>query len=131
MGGGIYNNVTNAADNLFIYDIKTATWTKPNPTGKYPLNYTSNCAFLYYDSANDVVVLLMDWGKEIYVYNPETNTWAEPLITPTGVGHDTAVANSFGNGFYDPELNAFFCHFASDGVPNGTMWAYRYKKGAK
>jgi len=132
MGGGIYNDVKKPEDNFFIYDIKTATWTKPNPTGNYPLNYTSNCAFFYYDSVNDVVVLLMNWGKEIYVYNPQTNAWAEPLVTPKDVGfegdkHD----NGFGNGFYDPELNAFFCHFASDGVPNGTMWAYRYKKASK
>jgi len=131
MGGGIYNDVKKPEDNFFIYDIKTATWTKPNPTGKFPLNYTSCGAFFNYDSVNDVVVLLMDWGKETYVYNPETNAWAEPLTTPKGVGHDAAGANSFGNGFYDPELNAFFCHFAGDGYPNGTMWAYRYKKAAK
>ena len=124
MGGGGYNGVTKPVDNFFIYDVKTATWTKANPTGKFPLNFTSNGAFFNYDSVNDAVVLMKDWGKEIYVYNPETNAWAEPLTTPKGLGYDAGT----GNGFYDPELNAFFCHFAGDGVPNGTMWAYRYKK---
>ena len=131
MGGGIYNGVTNAADNFHMYDIKTATWTKPNPTGKFPVQYTSNCAFFSYDAVNDVVVLMQNFGKEIYVYNPETNAWSEPLITPKEVVLSSGFVNAFGNAFYDPELNVFFCHFASDGVPNGTMWAYRYKKAAK
>ena len=126
MGGGIYNDSKKPEDNFFIYDLKTATWTKPNPAGKFPLNFTSNGAFFNYDSVNDAIVLMQGWGKEIYVYNPETNAWAEPLTSsPQGVGA------GFGNGFYDPELNACFCHFAGDGQPNGTMWAYRYKKAAK
>jgi len=125
MGGGIYNDIKKREDNFFIYDIKTATWTKANAAGEFPLNFTSNCAFFNYDSVNDVAVLLMNWGKQVYVYNPETNAWAEPLTSPKGVG------DGAGNGFYDPELNAFFCHFAGDGQPNGTMWAYRYKKAAK
>ena len=34
-------------------------------------------------------------------------------------------------GFYDPELNAYFCHFAGDSSDNGAMWVYRYKNGKK
>ena len=32
------------------------------------------------------------------------------------------------HGWYDRELNAYFCHFASDSTDDGTMWVYRYKK---
>jgi hypothetical protein len=34
-------------------------------------------------------------------------------------------------GFYDPTLNAYFSHFASDSTDNGVMWVYRHKKGGK
>ena len=33
------------------------------------------------------------------------------------------------SGFYDPELNAYFCYFASDSADDGRMWVYRYKAG--
>ena len=32
------------------------------------------------------------------------------------------------NAFFDPELNAYFVHAATDSEDNGLMWAYRYKR---
>jgi len=58
-------------------------------------------------------------------YNPQTRTWDDPLPLPPEVVRSVRNGN---HGFYDPELNAYFCHFASDSSDNGTMWAYRYKK---
>jgi hypothetical protein len=31
-------------------------------------------------------------------------------------------------GWHAPELNAYFCYFASDSRDDGSMWVYRYKK---
>ena len=54
--------------------------------------------------------------------------------------NDTSIASADGllrhyppiySGFYDPDLNAYSCHFASDSSDNGTMWAYRYKNPKK
>jgi hypothetical protein len=35
------------------------------------------------------------------------------------------------NGFYDPKLNVHILHRAGDGRANGTMTAWRYKRGKK
>jgi len=53
------------------------------------------------------------------------HAWADPLPLPAEVVKGIRNGNS---GFYDPELNAYFCHFASDSSDNGTTWVYRYKK---
>jgi hypothetical protein len=126
MGGGIYNDdrVKKPEDNFFIYDIKTATWTKPNPAGKFPKNFTSFNNFFNYDSVNDAVVLIGQSSKVVFVYDPEANAWAEPLAMPG----DFPFEGSCGNGFYDPELNAHFIHEAPGISFKGTIWVYRYKK---
>jgi len=60
----------------------------------------------------------------IYVYNPNTNSWADPIpFSATGPTFRFAA-----NTFFDRELNAFFCHVAGDSNDDGVMWVYRYKK---
>ena len=86
-----------------------------------------------YDSANDRLVSIRYLAAEdgvghrqgVYAYDPDANAWAEPLPLPPPVAGLGRTASS---AFYDPELNAYFCHFASDSRDDGTMWVYRYQK---
>jgi hypothetical protein len=130
LGGGPYVPAgTTAGDNFFIYDVKTATWSRPYPQGNFPVYFGSNGAFFNYDFTNDVAVLLSNWGQQIYIYNPSANTWVQlPSSMPAELVN-TINSGVSANGFYDPVLNAFFLHYATDGEANGTMWVYRYKKG--
>jgi hypothetical protein len=125
------------ADNFLIYDVKTNRWSKPNAKGAAPLSCTSYQSIYNYDAANDklVVIRLYD-GRDrqkdepalrrgVYVYDPQTNTWADPLPFPAKVVKGIKNGNF---GFYDPELNAYFCYFAGDSADDGSMWVYRYKR---
>jgi len=129
MGGGVgLPTGTTPSDNFFIYDVKTATWIRPHPQGNLPLYFNSNSAFFNYDSINDVAVLMENWGQQVYIYTPDTNTWAQ--LRSSIPAELASIINSgvSGSGFYDATLNAFFLHYARDGEANGTMWVYRYKK---
>jgi hypothetical protein len=130
LGGGPYvPEGTTAGDNFFIYDVKTARWSRPYPQGSFPVYMGSNGAFFNYDSTNDVAVLLSSWGQQIYIYTPDANTWVQlPSSMPADLRDFIVNGNVSGNGFYDPVLNAFFLYYARDGAAKGTMWAYRYKK---
>lgn len=119
-------------DNFLIYDIKESAWSKPQAKGTAPLACTSYESVFNYDTANDKLVVLRLYDKDapgqrrgVYVYDPETNTWADPLPVPPEVVKALRNGNY---GFYDPELNAYFCHFAGDSSDDGTMWVYRHKK---
>jgi hypothetical protein len=121
-----------AEDNFFSYDIRENTWTRPRTKGSGPFHASSYESIFSYDSANDalMIVRLYDKGKPgdrrvVYLYDPRAHTWADPLPLPAEVVKSIRKGNS---GFYDPDLNAYSCHFASDSSDNGTMWAYRYKK---
>jgi hypothetical protein len=122
-----------AEANLLIYDVKENAWTAPKPKGTAPLYSTSVESFFNYDSANDRLVSIRYRATKdeaglrqgVYAYDPGTNTWAEPLPLPPPVAGLERTASS---AFYDPELNAYFCHFASDSRDDGTMWVYRYRK---
>jgi hypothetical protein len=65
--------------------------------------------------------------RGVYVYDPAKNAWADPLPLPADVVKGIKNGNY---GSYDPELNAYFCHFASDSNDDGSMWVYRFKKAA-
>jgi hypothetical protein len=118
-----------ANDNFFVYDVKGNTWSKPEPAGTGPLYCTSYESIFNFDSANDrlVVIRLYDdkegTRRSVYAYDPKTNTWAHPLPLPPEVIKSIRNGNY---GFFDPEQNAYFCHFAGDSSDDGTMWAYRY-----
>ncbi|MCK6472698.1 MAG: hypothetical protein L6R28_13220 [Planctomycetes bacterium] len=115
-----------------IYDIASETWIDPKPAGEIPSIGDTNNSAMEYDAANDKVVVIQ-WAQPgnakkqngIYAYDPETNAWTGPApIPPKTVVVPTNVC-------YDPELNVYLCYVAGDSEPNGHMWAYRYKKGAK
>jgi diketogulonate reductase-like aldo/keto reductase len=86
-----------------------------------------------YDPVNDKVLLVMHsyhYGKPdrlgVYVYDPETNTWAEePLALPEKL-RNTQVKN----GLYDAELNAVFLHSAGDSQDDDVIWATATGTGA-
>ena len=122
-------------DEFLVYDVKANAWTRPGPKGPAPAYSSSYESVFQYDAAADrlIVIRLYTTKDEpghrrgVYAYDPETNTWADPLPLPAGVAK--AIRN--GNfGFRDPELNASFCYFAGDSADDGRMWAYRYRKGA-
>ena len=60
----------------------------------------------------------------VFVYDPSTNSWADPIPFPADVPEFRFAANTC----FDPELNAYFCHVAGDSSDNGVMWVYRYKR---
>ncbi len=121
-------------DNFMVYDVKENTWSTPRPKGAGPAYCSSVESFVNFDSVNDRLVCIRDRTTKdapgerqgVYAYDPATNTWAEPLPLPPEVAKIDRNASS---AFYDPELNAYFCHFAGDSSDNGAIWVYRYKRG--
>lgn len=120
-------------DSFAIYDVKANAWSRPRPAGVGPAFASAYESVFNYDAANDrlVVIRLYETKDEpglrrgVYAYDPKANAWADPLPLPTAAAK--AVRN--GNyGFYEPGLNAYFCHFAGDSSADGVMWAYRYKR---
>ncbi len=86
----------------------------------------SNAAFYEYDARLDLVVAIHFKGKSVgvNVYDPQANSWGDPLPFPVECPQFHFAANSF----YDRELNAYFCHVAGDSNDNGEMWVYRFQK---
>ena len=77
-----------------------------------------------YDTVNDVLTVFQFAEGVHYTYAPEEDAWtSQPL--PSEV-LDAVGYPSF-NAFYDPELNAYFVHAATDSEDNGTMFAYRWR----
>ena len=121
------------AENFLIYDIKTSAWSKPRPSGAAPLGATSYESIFNYEPASDRLVIIRLYTspdekglrRGVYAYDPEANSWADPLPLPDNVVKSIRNGNF---GFYDPELNAHFCYFASDSEDNGSLWVYRYKR---
>jgi hypothetical protein len=120
-------------DNFLVYDVKENAWSRPQPTGTGPITSTSYESIFNFDSANNALVSIRlyntkdepGWRRGVYAYNPETNAWADPLPLPAEVVKNIRNGNY---GFYDSELNAYFCHFAGDSADDGTMWVYRHRK---
>jgi len=113
-------------EGLMAYDIEANTWSHLKPTGTAPAAANTNAAFYEYDARLDVVVAMYFSGKAtgIYVYDPKTNSWADPLPFPADGPRFQFAANTC----YDRESNAYFCHVAGDSNDNGVMWVYRHKK---
>lgn len=129
IGGGNYP-IAPTPNALWIYELSTNTWINPNPKGSRMRHYGTNVATMHYDSANDVVVLIMHEKKResrgVNIYDPKTNAWNEaPLALPA------EVPGQCWNAFYDPELNLHFFHLARDSTPDGVIWVYRYKRAKK
>jgi hypothetical protein len=121
-----------ASDNFFIYDVKRNTWSQPHPKGPGPFYSSAYESIFNSDTANDRLVVIRHKTTEdepghrrgVSVYDPNTNTWADPLPLPTDVVQGLKNGPF---GFYDPQLNAYFCYFASDSNDDGSMWVYRYR----
>lgn len=113
-------------EGLMAYDIESNTWSHLKPTGTAPPPANTNAAFYEYDARLDVVVAIHFKGKTpgVFVYDPNTNSWAAPLPFPAAGPKFQFAANTF----FDQELNAYFCHVAGDSDDNGVMWVYRYKR---
>lgn len=113
-------------EGLMAYDIEANTWSHLKPTGTAPGAANTNAAFYEYDARLDVVVAIHFKGKTpgIFVYDPKTKSWADPLPFPADGPKFQFAANTC----YDRELNAYLCHVSGDSDDNGVMWVYRYKK---
>jgi len=113
-------------EGLMAYDIESNSWSHLKPTGTAPPPANTNGAFYEYDARLDLVVAIHFKGNSpgIFVYNPKTNSWANPIPFPADGPKFQFAANTF----FDGELNAYFCHVAGDSSDNGVMWVYRYKK---
>ncbi len=122
-------------DSFFVYDVKANAWSRPAPKGTGPAYSSSYESIFHYDVAADALVVIRLYTTKdepglrrgVYVYDPEANAWAEPLPLPAEVVKGVKNGNF---GFYDPELNVYFCYFAGDSSDDGGMWAYRYKKAS-
>ncbi len=112
---------------LHVYDVATATWSIPATTGTAPRGSRTNDASIFYDTANDAVVVFHYLDRTLYALDLATRTWtSRPL--PASVL--SSVSYPSFSAFYDPTLNAYFCFAAGDSEDNGVMWAYRYKRGS-
>jgi hypothetical protein len=125
--GRVYRNDgdDSQGEGLMAYDIESNSWNHLNPKGTAPLPASSNTAFYEYDARRDMVVAIHFKGKSpgVFTYDPKTNSWADPVPFPDDVPKFHHAANTF----YDPGLNAYFCHVAGDSRDDGVMWVYRYK----
>jgi hypothetical protein len=113
-------------EGLMAYDIESNSWSHLKPKGAAPAPANTNAAFYEYDARLDIVVAIHFKGKTpgVYVYDPKTNSWADPLPFPADGPRFRFAANTC----YDRELNAYFCHVAGDSSDDGVLWVYRYKK---
>lgn len=113
-------------EGLMAYDIQSNSWSHLKPAGTAPPPANTNAAFYEYDARLDLVVAIHFKGETpgVFVYNPKTNSWADPILFPA----DGPTFDFAANTFFDRELNAYFCHVAGDSSDNGVMWVYRYKK---
>jgi hypothetical protein len=135
LGGGSYPVAPAGSNALWIYDLKTETWIDPKPQGtpgQGLTSYPTKNALLLYDSASDVVLLVVHsffdsdpaWTG-IYLYDPSANAWgSETMAIPEKLSRN----NKPKNGFYDPALNAVFIHTAGDSQDDSDVWVYRYKR---
>lgn len=121
------NDGDNSADEgLMAYEIETNAWRHLKPTGAAPLAANTNAAFYEYDARHDVVVAMHFKGRStgIFVYDPKSNHWSDPLPIPAEVRKFGFAANTC----YDRELNVYFMHVAGDSDDNGEIWAWRWRR---
>ena len=113
-------------DGLMAYDIGSNTWSHLKPKGNGPETMNTNRGYYEYDPRLDLVVVLQMGLKTpgVFTYDPQTNTWADPLPFPADGPKFQFAANTC----YDRELNVYLCHVAGDSNDNGVVWAYRYQK---
>ena len=113
-------------EGLLAYDIESNAWSHLKPKGTDPPPANTNAAFYEYDARLDIVLAIHFRGRSpgVFVYDPNTNSWADPLPFPTDGPTFPYAANTF----FDRELNACFRHVAGDSSDNGVIWVYRYRR---
>jgi hypothetical protein len=115
------------------------TWSRtrepPEADGHRPRLLVVLQTVFNYDLAADKVVAISLYNTDgprlrrgVYAYGPQANAWSDPLPIPDAVVKGIKNGNF---GIYDPELNVYFCYFASDSTDHGNMWVYRLKKNKK
>ena len=121
-----YGRKREGAGSIYIYDVKTNTWSNPpdkQNAGGFP---ATNYGVVNYDTAGDRVIVISHWqGKGgVAAYDPETSVWESLPPPPESFNANRACIH----GFYSPEVNAHFFYLAHDSDDRGTMWVYRYKQ---
>ena len=87
-------------------------------------------ANMTYDAVNDVVVA-RHLNVGMRVYDVEKDVWLEETLDQPPRcerGRLGGVSYAAFSSFYDSELNAHFHHLAGDGLRNGKIWVYRFKR---
>lgn len=125
IGGGSYPSVKEGKNALWIYDLKSDTWVDPQPKHTPLSHYATNYATMRYDPVADVVIVARHSGKKrgIHVYDPSVNAWKDETLR-----FPEAFPKKCVNGFYDRRWNVHVFHVAGDSRPDGTIWAYRYRR---
>jgi hypothetical protein len=108
---------------MYIYDLATDTWSTASTAGA-PSGSGTNSASIFYDTANDVITVMHYGDATLYVYAADSDSWTSQSLPDEML---SSVSYPSVNAFYDPELNAYFVHLATDSEDNGVMWAFRYK----
>lgn len=119
----VYMGSGDGSGGFHIYDLATDTWSKSASAGG-PNGTGTNEASVFYDTANDIISVFHYADQTIYAYSPDADSWSSQPLSSEVL---SSVGYASFNAFYDPELNAYFCHAATDSEDNGVMWAYRYK----
>lgn len=127
MGPGAEEKTGNT---IYIFDLKTSTWSAPAAKGPGPKEFATNGASVSCDGKHDIVTIIHYADKAdgevdergVYTYAPATETWTFTKM-PDAVMTPWATAS----GFYDEALDASFLYVGMDGA-EGVMWAYRARK---
>jgi hypothetical protein len=126
-GGSYRGPYAKGEGKVYVYDVKTDTWSNLPDKGDVPGNFASNYACVHYNSGSDqmvVIVFAQDNRQGVFAFDPDTGAWEkESLPLPEKL----KKARGCGHGFYSPAVNAHFLYKADDSDDRGTMWVYRYK----
>jgi hypothetical protein len=129
-GKGPYGDPKRAAEgNVYVYDVKSNTWSNPPNKANAAGFPASNYGSVHYDTVNDrVLAFTSHEGKgSLSVYDPEKAEWESSNPLPAEVVGNAACWHAF----YSPEVNAIFVYISGDSDDHGTMWAYRFRNRKK
>lgn len=90
----------------WAFDVCSNTWTRMNDSG------FSDSDELVYDADSDLLVDI-DSGRSVFVYDVDSDTWRALSIPPPGVG-------SWFDAFYDPVSGLI----VTRNIETAAMWAY-------
>lgn len=123
IGGGAYP-VAKGANGLWIFDVATATWIDPKPSGSPAGNhFGTNMAVMTCDPRTDRVYLFRRSGKGrgLHIYDAKKNAWRDRPVPLPAFWRKRMGAS----GFYYMELGVHFVFTANDSRDNGRIIVYR------